>query len=236
MADEKRKGCEDVWNAYMVEGAAWSAHDIPNCPTTAASPPDRLISYSEAKRLCNKARRQRISSFQINAYVHFYLDDQKFVGDRTGIWKHPELALEIVRKCAGMITPDFSTYADFPDPIKREATYKMRAFGFYAGRRGINVINNVRWGTSASWEYCFDGIPQRSIVAIGTVASDIWKVDNRPLFEEGLSCMIETLRPKTIVVYGSARNKRLEQLRSNGIKVLAFPSQANIAHRKAVLS
>jgi hypothetical protein len=233
MAKERRSGCQDVWNAYMVKGATWSKHDIPNCPTTATSAPRMLISYSKARTLCNKAKRQGAQNFRIDAYVHFYLDDQRFVGERKGIWSHPEEALDIIGHFSGMVTPDFSTYIDFPDPIKREATYKMRAFGYYVGKQGINVINNVRWGTSDSWEYCFDGISQNSIVAIGTVASGIRKVDYRPLFEEGFTHMIETLNPSTLVIYGSSQNERIKQLKDTGTNVLSFPSETNGAYKKA---
>lgn len=103
-----------------------------------------------------------------------------------------------------MITADFSTNADFPDPIKRYNTYRMRAFGFWLGSQGISVINNVRWGTEETWDYCFDGIPYNSIVSIGTVASGINKLENRPDFEAGLLKMVEVLNPHTIVIYGSA--------------------------------
>ena len=229
----KRIECRDMWNAYMVKGATWSKHDIPYCPTTATSTPRTLISYSKARTLCKKAEQRRMQNFHIDAYVHFYLDDQKFIGERKGIWSHPEEALSVIERCSGMITPDFSTYIDFPDPIKREATYRMRAFGYYVGKQGISVINNVRWGTSDSWEYCFDGISRNSIVAIGTVASGIRKVDNRPLFEEGLTRMIETLDPSILVIYGSSQNERIKQLKGAGVNILAFPSETNEAYKKA---
>lgn len=51
----------------------------------------------------------------------------------------------------------------------------MLSFGRWISQFGIPVINNVRWGTEETWEYCFDGIPYNSIVAIGTVASGINK-------------------------------------------------------------
>ena len=232
MPDNVRKGCKDMWNAYMVEGATWSEHDIPLCPTTAEAPPKNLISFSRAKTLWNKALTQGASDYHIDAFLHFYIDDQKFVGKRKSIWDDPEEALMIAKACDGMITPDFSTYADFPDPIKRNATYMMRAFGFYAGKQGVHVINNVRWGTAESWEYCFDGIPRHSTVSIGTVASNIRKLDNRPLFEGGFDKMIEALDPATIVVYGSANNPHVDRLKRLGVKILSFPSETNSAYKK----
>lgn len=59
----------------------------------------------------------------------------------------PYKALEKLRQCAGIITPDFSTYQDDPEPIKLYNTYRMRAFGRWLTTLGFPVINNVRWGT-----------------------------------------------------------------------------------------
>ena len=44
-----RSGLIDIWNAFMVENADFSNHDIPLCPTTATSIPSKLIGYDEAK-------------------------------------------------------------------------------------------------------------------------------------------------------------------------------------------
>ncbi|MBQ6004899.1 MAG: DUF4417 domain-containing protein [Selenomonadaceae bacterium] len=45
------------------------------------------------------------------------------------MWTKPYKALEKLRQCAGVITPDFSTWQDDPEPIKLYNTYRMRAFG-----------------------------------------------------------------------------------------------------------
>ena len=39
-----RRGCKDVWNAFMVRGAVYSPNDIPYCPTTAVSLPVSIVS------------------------------------------------------------------------------------------------------------------------------------------------------------------------------------------------
>ena len=49
-----RKGCKDIWNAFMCEGADFTSHsriDIPFCPTTATEIPKDIITWDEAKRL-----------------------------------------------------------------------------------------------------------------------------------------------------------------------------------------
>ena len=224
-----RNGCADMWNAFMVQGAEFVLEsDIPVCPCTAKDIPQKLISYVEAKHL-HKINHNSRPDYHIDAYVHFYIDDQKFDGPRSSVWLYPNKALEVLRHFTGVITTDFSTNADFPDPIKRYNTYRMRAFGFWLGSQGISVINNVRWGTEETWDYCFDGIPYNSIVSIGTVASGIKKLENRPDFEVGLFKMVEVLNPHTIVVYGSANYDCFKKLSDMGVRIISFPSDTSLA-------
>ncbi len=228
-----RTGCKDIWNAFMVRNATFSNHDIPHCPTYLPNGlPKKLISYEKAKQLCNKELKIEKGNFKSNSFIHFCIDDQKFDNNTNGIWTEPYKALDIIKHFAGIITPDFSTYADFPDPIKRYNTYRMRAFGFWCYSQGIPVINNVRWGASETWEYCFDGIPTHSVVFIGTVASGINKLENRHLFETGLNKLINTLHPKEIIIYGSSNYKFIKDLSNRGITILSFQSETNIAFQR----
>lgn len=217
---EPRTGCKDVWNAFMTKGALYSINDIPFCPTTAKSPPIGVIGYDETKRLPHT-----------EYFVHFYLDDYKFDGKR-GIWSEPYKALDRIKHYAGIITADFSTYQDMPEPIKIYNTFRSRAFGYWAGSQGISVINNVRWGTPETFRYCFDGIPKHSIVAIGTVASNMRNKRSRLRFERGLFEMVDRLEPHTIIVYGSSNYKCFESLRCKNINIITFPSKTSLAFER----
>ena len=227
-----RRGCTDLWNAFMVDGAEFTiGTDMPICPCTASDVPKKLISYVDAKHL-HKAQSKTEPDYHIDAFVHFYIDDQKFDGPKSSIWLYPEKAMEILCHFDGVITPDFSTNADFPDPLKRYNTYRMRAFGRWLATKGIPVINNVRWGTEETWEYCFDGIPVGNIIAIGTVASGLRKLENRLDFETGLYKMVELLKPRVIIVYGSANYTCFKTLSENGILIASFASDTSLAYSK----
>lgn len=217
-----RKGCKDVWNAFMCRGALFSNNDIPFCPTTAKAIPKKIVTWEEAKRIYKK-RITKDKGFSYDAFICFYIDDYKFDGER-GIWNRYNEALKIIKHFTGVITPDFSTCQDFPYPQKIYNTYRMRAFGYWLGVNGIQVINNVRWGTSETFVYCFDGIPKRSIIAIGTVGGSPRKQIDRSRFEVGLFKMVEELEPHTIIVYGSANYPCFDELRKQGIKIVSFQS------------
>ena len=224
-----RRGCKDVWNAFMVRGAVYSPNDIPYCPTTAVSLPVSIVSYEEAKTIHRNAMHNGNTDYFVKAYIHFWMDDQKFDGKRKGIWTNPFEAFEIIRHFDGIFTPDFSTNVDFPEPIKIYNTYRMRAFGKWIGSNDKGVINNIRWGSEETWRYCWDGVPRNSIVAIGTVASGLKQLDNRPIFEQGVREMIRVLNPHTIIVYGSANYDIFKEIREKGIYVKAFPSRMDVA-------
>lgn len=226
-----RPGLIDAWNAFMCDGAEWSENDIPFCPTILTEIPSRIITWVEAKSIYKK-RIKKDPSFKDDSFVCFYIDDYKFDGTRAGIWAQPHRSLEILSHFKGIVTPDFSEYQDFPYPIKLYNTYRMRVFGYWCGHNGLEVINNVRWGTEESFEYCFDGIEKDSIVAIGTVGGSPRRLLDRPRFECGLSELITHLEPKTILTYGSAKYPCFDQLRAVGIEVHEYSSATAEAFKR----
>lgn len=228
-----RKGCHDIWNAFMCEGAnySYSKNDIPLCPTTADKLPVAIIPWDEAKRLHRTAIARKDVNYYYDVFVCFYLDDYKFDGTR-GIWRDYKNALNVLSHFAGAITPDFSTYQDFPKPLKIYNTYRMRAFGYWLGKNGIAVINNVRWGSKETWDYCWDGIPRNSMIAIGTVGGSPRKIIDRKRFEEGLNELVRVLKPHTILVYGSANYDCFKKLSENGVKVVSYPSHTALAFER----
>ena len=229
-----RAGCKDIWNAYLLKNATFDEYDIPYCPTTATKIPNALISIQKAKMLYEEEMRKGNKNFKYNAFIHPYIDDQAFDGPRESFWLKPENLFKIASHFDGMITIDFSTNLDFPDPLKRINTYKMRTLGVGAGERGIPTINNVRWGEEETWGYSFSGLPKNSIYAIGTVASGIRQQGYKKIFENGLLYMVDKLEPKTLIIVGSDKLPIFDDLRNKGITIVSFKSDtANFFERRS---
>ena len=226
-----RSGCKDIWNAFMVKGAKFGKYDIPFCPTTATHIPKQQFTWEEAKHIHKKHVARKEYDYCEDAFVNWNLDDYKFDGVR-GIWHDYKFVLKVLHHFSGAITPDFSTNQDFPEALKIYATYRMRAYGYWLGQEGIPVINNVRWGTEETFDYCFEGIPENSIVAIGTVGGGPRKLIDRDRFEIGLFKMIDELKPHTILVYGSANGNCFNILRLQGIHVVSYPSKTAKAFQR----
>ncbi len=225
-----RNGLHDMWNAFMVQGVSFTKHDIP-ISSRSDSIPEQLIGWDEARSIYKKEIKKS-KNFKYPAFIHFYMDDQKFDSKKTSIWTYPYEALKIIIHFQGIISPDFSTYSDFPEPIKIYNTYRMRAFGCFMESEGIPYIHNVRWGTKETWKYCFDGIPVHGVVAVGTVASGLRRKENRKLFEEGFRKMIEIIQPKVIIIYGSSDYDVIKEAESQGITIIAFESKTSLAFKK----
>ena len=102
-----RKKIKDVWwRPYMVEGARFSENDIPFCPTTATSVPSQLLTYKEALTLYRKELRKGDGEFKSSATACFYENEDEF-DSLKGIWFRSCQAYKVLKRFAGIITPDF---------------------------------------------------------------------------------------------------------------------------------
>lgn len=220
-----RKGLKVIWwKPELVKEALFDDIDIPFCPTTAKTIPSDIITYEEAKRIYK--REIKINPyFKCDCFVCFYMDDYKFDTFR-GIWFSPKRAFTILCHFKGIITPDFSTYLDFPYPLKIWNTYRMRAFGYWCGKQGLEVINNIR-GSISDYSYCFRGVQLESIVCIGTVGSGLKLIENRDQFSKWLLQMVDTLKPEIILVYGSSNYECFDEVRKLGIRIISYESKTS---------
>lgn len=214
-----RPGLSDLWNSRLYEGAKWTELDNPKVRCATAKLPQAVISWHNAKRL----HKRRISAgerdYHVPAFIHCCIDDQKFDGEREGIWRRWEFFYEVASHFDGIAGVDFSTNADFPEPLKRHQFHKMRAIEHGAIQRGIPVIPNARWGTPETWGYCFDALPESSTLFVGVVGSGLGNIENRPVFEAGLRELVGRKSPHTIVVVGSANYQVFRDLEKQGITI-----------------
>ena len=148
--------------------------------------PEDLIGFNYAKSSKNK-----------NCGIHFYVDDYQF----ERVWNYPEKYVDVLMEYDCILSPDFSLYMDMPMPMKIWNIYRSRQIGAYFQSQGIKVIPTISWAEKETFEFCFLGIPQGSIVSVSTIgvkenadALEIWKA--------GMQEMIRRINPKTIIVYG----------------------------------
>ena len=222
--EKPRANCKDIWNGYILKNATFDKYDIPFCPTTAVELPKALISITDAKKMYEEEMEKGNTDFKYDAFIHPYSDDQIFDGIKEGFWNKPDSMIKLAKHFSGMITIDYSTYLDFPDPLKRWNVFRSRTLGIHSGNNGIPTINNVRWGEEETWGYSFSGLPKNDIYAIGTVASGIHQHGYKEIFIKGLIYFVNRFQPKVLIIYGSDNLPIFDELRNKGIKVITFKS------------
>lgn len=230
--NHKRKNLKDLWNSFMVQGCEFSTNNIPLCPSTINEFPKSIITYSEAKTFFYKEIKSS-KDFHNESFVCFYEDDQNFDGP-NGIWNHPKKAYEILKHFEGIIAPDFSTYFDFPKPLKIYNLYKMNAFGYWYGQIcNKKVIVNARWDFVDSFDYCFDGIKDGDIVSIGILASGLKHKENQVFFKQGLEHLISNKSIKKFILYGSGNYDFLKEFFNNpNLEIREYECRTHRAYRR----
>ena len=97
--------------------------------------------------------------------VHFFLDDYQF----NRLWTDVDRYIHMLQKFRYVMSPDFSTYTDFPKAIQIYNHYRKHWVGAYLQEAGIQVIPTISWSTPDSFEWCFDGEPQGGVVAVSSL-------------------------------------------------------------------
>ena len=212
-----RKGCKDVFRAFLVKNATYSGKQEIPCLQKETAVPEKLILFSKA-----------MSSKEFDAWICFYEDDASF----ERFWSSPLKYLPILKRFAGVISPDFSLYRDMPLVMQEWNTYRSRALAHWLQENGVRVIPNIRWGDERTYELCCTGILKGGTIAVGSHGCIKLRQEREP-FKKGLDYVIKHICPETIVVYGTAPEDIFGKYRKQGIEIRQFESDFALAHRKA---
>lgn len=212
--NHQRKGCKDVWNAFLVADASYEGPFEFPVIQPEASVPKRIVAFSKA-----------VGCKDHDQWVHFFEDDYLF----ERIWRDPKRYLKILKRFNGVILPDFSVYRDMPYTMQLWNIYRSRAIGFWLQENGVKVIVNIRYGDSRTYASCCDGAPRCCTIAVGTHGT-LKHSDDKEYFVEGLKLAVAKLRPTAMVVYGAAPESIFDVYRKMGIDVVQFDSDFACAH------
>lgn len=135
----------------------------------------------------------------LDRIVHFFLYDYKF----EKIWERPDDYAEKLNEYKGVLSPDFSMYLEMNRTIQLYNTFRNRWCGAYLASKGIRVIPTVNWGDENTFDFCFEGIPKGSIVAVSTymVQEHNNHSDQKEFFLKGYHEMLKRIEPAKIICY-----------------------------------
>ena len=123
--------------------------------------------------------------------------------------RNPDAYVKQFKKYQAVISPDASLYWDAPFAAQVVNKYRNHAIGHYLQKKGVYVIPNVRWGDERTYTTCmfpqplaFAGVEKNSIVSIGSFGVMKTALEKQHV-KAGLKAMLEYLKPRVVLVYGS---------------------------------
>ena len=129
--------------------------------------------------------------------VHCFVDDYQF----ARLWNQPDRYIPMLSHFACVCSPDFSTYTDMPLAMQIYSHYRKHWLGAYMQLMGITVIPTISWSTPDNFDWCFDGEPRGSIVAVSSVGTQN-NSEAKKLFDAGYDEMMRRLEPSEVIFYG----------------------------------
>lgn len=148
--------------------------------------------------------------------VHFFVDDYRF----DGIYRHPQKSLAKYSQYKFLLTPDFSTYPEMNMWRQIESVGMNRWCGAYWQSKGLAVVPTISWSLFPSYDFCFAGVEQGSIVAVSTLGCR----ECRHGFLAGYHAMCKKLSPSAVICFG----KPFDEMEGNVIFVDYIASRKEV--------
>lgn len=130
------------------------------------------------------------------AVCHCFIDDSRF----ESLYKNPLKSLETLQNFKYIMPPDFSFYSDIPLALQIYQAYRARSIHYFLSGFGIKCIPVVGWSDIRSYEFCFDGLPINSTLAVST--NGCFSKDGKECYRQGFSEMCKRLNPNRVIVIG----------------------------------
>ena len=206
--NKEKKSCKDVFNSFMLSRSGYEGFlEIPKVDGTNEIPND-LISFSKI-----------LTSDDYNKWIHFYEHD--YVIER--IWKYPHKYLPIIRKYAGVISPDFSLYRDMPLIMQIYNIFRSRMIARWLQDNGVKVIINVRFGDRRTYKVACTGVPKHCTIAIGTHGT-MKLCEDRKVIEDGVAFVLKNLEPSVLIIYGTTSETIIDLCKESNVQLIVFQS------------
>ncbi len=148
----------------------------------------QYVSYADRKKYSGKG-----------CALGFFLYDHTFDGP---LWRNLERTTRSISNYDVLFGPDYSLYLGDGWLMQNlYNVYKARAVTAYWQDCGMQVIPVATWGCANSFGYCFEGLPEYSVIAVCGIGHDRDALRHR-LWTSALLELEKQKHPTTIIVYG----------------------------------
>lgn len=132
-----------------------------------------------------------------DSLVMFYMHDPRFYTRLEHPWDYTDTLL----KYEGVLGPDLSQFIDMDYATRLYNNYWNKVFTAYWQIHGVNMYPNVTWSLPDSYEYCIEGLPKHSVIAINSMGVPKYHF-SKGLWLKGYKYVVEQLQPILILRYG----------------------------------
>lgn len=184
----------DTMKEFLITGAELDGkYQIPKIPAFQfETMPEDSVDFGES--FSRKIKNHK----KLN--INFYIDDCKF----QRMWNNPDKYLKHLKCFHSVIAPDFSISTGdrgMPFALNIYNKYRNHALAWYLHMNDIPVVPSVSIADKDSYEWCFDGLPRRSVLSVctnGRVRSKAARME----FCEGFKVMCDQLEPTKVLLVG----------------------------------
>ena len=178
----------DIFKLYYWHGATLvGKYRLPQLEPTKFIP-EKVISFNERNGVIHPEKH----------WVDYFIDDALF----ESFWNNPDRSIGNLRKFAGVITTDFST---FPEMLPGQRIWNItrnRELAYYMQvHNKMNIIPVATWCYPEDFEWCFDGLPEKSSIAVSTNGCNSSPYGKR-IFLQGIEELQNRKLPFKIIVCG----------------------------------
>lgn len=131
-----------------------------------------------------------------NTILHFFAEDYTF----EHIWDNLDETTMAIKDFAVRTAPDFSMWQNIPEGFNYSNLLKSRCCAAYWQQNGFPTIPTVSWGSIRSFQYCLNGLPRHSVLAVCGIGNR--KKDDFALWCRAMSITEDALAPIRFLIYG----------------------------------
>lgn len=179
----------DIFKSYYYEDATKvGKYELPLLKPVKFIPKE-VISFNEKNKLKENDDR----------WLDFFIDDVLF----ESVWTNADRYEKIFKRAKGIITTDYSVYPELLFGQRIWNITRNRSIAYHLQEHmKLDIIPVVSWCNSKDFEWCFDGIPEDSSVAVSTNGCKSEPYSKR-IFLEGIEAAQEIIKPFKIIICGS---------------------------------
>ena len=177
----------DVFRLHYFHGATRvGKYELPQLKSTQIIPRE-VVKFSDRKKI-NEPEHYAL---------HFFLDDYRC----ECFWKDAERYFDSMRNFQAIISTDYSMFPEMLEGQRIWNCTRNRVMAYYLQKNEFNVIPVASWCNMKDFDWCFDGLPEESSIAVSSNGC-LRNPYGLKIFIIGFEELQKRKRPSNIILYG----------------------------------